>query len=212
MGLFLTKHMPEASLGVWEITEALDVLYDMARLSGKERSHYASLHSPLRKKHWLSYRLILPSLLPGETPTGISYDPFGKPRLDNGRSNLSVAHSGVYAALMVSPTRAVGIDIEAIQPKIHRLAHKFLREEELDYHFTSHATESLMLIWCAKEALYKLHGRREISFKEHILVKPFAFTATGRINASIEHREINKHYALYYDMIGEYLLVYVIDN
>ncbi len=212
MGLFLSKHMDGASLGVWEISESEEELRLMNRLSAGEQDYLASLQSPLRRKHWLSYRLILPALLPGNLLSGISYDAAGKPFLDNGARQLSVAHSGVFSAAIISEKQAVGIDIEEIQPKIHRLAHKFLCEEEMEYRFPAHPTESLMALWCAKEALFKLHGKTGVSIREHILIQDFAFTGTGRLNGEIRTQTFRRKFRLSYESIGNYLLVYVIDQ
>lgn len=212
MGLLLSKHMAGASLGVWEITEDEEELRRMSRLSAGEQDYLASLQSPLRRKHWLSYRLILPALLPQKLLSGVSYDAQGKPFLDNGARQLSVAHSGVFSAAIVSEKQAVGIDIEEIQPKIHRLAHKFLCEEEMEYRFPSHPTESLITIWCAKEALFKLYGKTGLSMREHILIRSFAFTGTGRLRGEIRTRTFRRDFRLSYETLANYLLVYVIDQ
>ncbi len=211
MGLFLKKTIPHGTLGIWEIVEPLGELYRKASLTTAEQKFYASLLSPLRKKHWLSYRLILPYLLEPDSASGISYDQYGKPHLDNGAGHISVAHSGKYSALITSQTKAVGVDIEALHPKIFKLTHKFLSDEELEYKFNTNAWESLYLIWCAKEALYKLYGKKGLSFREHILIEPFVFTGNGKITGHIKTQETSGRYSLFYESIENYLLVYTID-
>ncbi len=212
MGLFLKKNIPYAALGIWEITEPLGDLYKAASLSNAEQRFYASLQSPLRKKHWLSYRLILPHLLKPDSVSGISYDQYGKPHLDNGAGHISVAHSGMYSALITSETKAVGVDIEALHSKIFKIAHKFLSDEELNYKFNTNTTESLYIIWCAKEAMYKLYGGKGLSFKEHMHVEPFAFSGSGEVTGYIKTKGTSRGFRLFYESIDNYLLVYTIDN
>jgi 4'-phosphopantetheinyl transferase len=211
MGLFFTKNLPNVRLGIWEITESTEVLYRQARLTPFEQDFYKQLKSPLRQKHWLSYRLILPHFMEKEAVSGIAYDEFGKPYLENGAGQISVAHSGKYATLIISKTKRVGIDIEAIQPKIVKLTHKFLTKEEMEYKFTSRAIESLCVIWCAKEALYKLQGGRGLVFSEHIHINNFTFTGNGHLTGYVIREHKRSQYHLFYESLDEYILVYTIE-
>lgn len=209
MGLLLVKNLPKAILGVWEITEPVEELYRNTDLSKAEAIYYDQLTSPLRKKHWLAYRLILPQLLSEKPVSGISYDMFGKPILDNDEGYISVAHSGRFATMIYSRNHQVGVDIEAIQTKIIRLAHKFLSSKELEYRFSTHLTESLCLIWCAKEALYKAYGGRGIVFSKHLHIDPFFFEGTGHIFGYVALDGKSQSHRLHYDTIDDYLLVYL---
>jgi hypothetical protein len=51
----------------------------------------------------------------------------------------------------------------------------------------------LVTYWCAKEALYKLHGTRQLSFKDHIAVEAFQDTDTY-IQGSIFFNEFARQY------------------
>lgn len=211
MGLLFVIRTQKAILGVWEVTESLEELIQQVNLSPGEQVFYQQLSSPLRKKHWLAYRMILPHLLDEEPASGISYDPFGKPILDNGAGHISVAHSGRFATMIYSRIHQVGIDIEAIQPKIIKLVHKFLSPCELEYKFSAHLTESLCLIWCAKEALYKMYGGRGIVFSEHLHVDPFFYEGTGQITGSVIRKGKIHFHRIHYETIDDYLLVYLCD-
>ena len=211
MSLLFTKNLPNARLGIWEITESTDELYRQARLTPSEHDFYKHLKSPLRQKHWLSYRLILPHLIEKEAVSGIAYDEFGKPYLENGAGQISVAHSGKYATLIISKTNRVGIDIEAIQPKIVKLTHKFLTKEEMEYKFASGAIESLCVIWCAKEALYKLQGGRGLVFSEHIHINHLTFTGNGHLTGYVIREHKRSQYHLFYESLDDYIMVYTIE-
>ncbi len=212
MSLFCKKNLPAAVLGIWEITESLETLHQQSSLSAAERSYYATLKSTMRKKHWLSYRLIVPHILPPPSVSGISYDEYGKPLLENGKGYISAAHSGKFAALIASKNNNVGLDIEAINPKIVRLSHKFLSSVEMQYNFAGKETESLCLIWCAKEALYKLFGKGGLSFAEHLHIEPFIYDGQGTVTGKIVKGNINRSFRLYYETLHDYMMVYVIDH
>jgi 4'-phosphopantetheinyl transferase len=211
MGLLLIKNLPNARIGIWEINESAEDLYQQARLTPSEQDFFKQLKSQLRQKHWLSYRLILPHLAVQEDVSGIAYDEFGKPYLENGAGQISVAHSGKYATLIISKTNRVGIDIEAIQPKIMRLTHKFMTKEEMEYKFASRTTESLCVIWCAKEALYKLQGGRGLVFSEHIYMNHFTYTGNGHLTGYVNRERNRTQYTLFYESLDDYILVYTIE-
>ncbi len=213
MGLFLTKETPDARLGIWEITEPEEELYRKVRLSASEKTYFTSLKSPLRKKHWLSYRLILPHLLSKHLVSSMHYDAFGKPHLDNGAGYISVAHSGKFAVLIFSPEKEVGIDIEKVHPKIIQLAAKFLSPQEEAYNTANPLqAERLCLIWCAKEALYKLYGRKNLSFRAHMHIEPFSYQRSGTINGLVSREGQTRQHRLQYETLEDYILVYLSGN
>jgi 4'-phosphopantetheinyl transferase EntD len=69
------------------------------------------------------------------------------------------------------PLRSVGIDVERVAEKLVRIAPKFLSESEKQHGQTD--LKRLCTYWCAKEALYKLHGTRQLSFKDEINIHAF---------------------------------------
>ena len=209
----MKRETPEALLGVWEITEPEEELFRKVRLSAPERAYFESLKGPLRKKHWLSYRLILPHLLSNDLVSSMHYDAFGKPHLDNGAGHISVAHSGRYAALIFSRETEVGIDIDQVKPKIIHLAKKFLSPQEEPYNTAdSLQAKRLCLSWCAKEALYKLYGRKNLSFRAQIHIEPFSYQQSGTISGRVMREGQEKQYRLHYETINDYILVYVSGN
>lgn len=212
MSLFLKKIVDQAALGIWEINESVEELYDRVRLSEEEKLFFSQLKSSIRKQQWLSYRLILPHLVQKEELTSIRYDENGKPYLENGLRHISVSHSGRFSALIASPVKNVGIDIEKMDPKIFAVAHKFLNNLEITQVFSEKTLETLYLIWAGKEALYKLYGKRDLLFRENIRIFPFRFQGKGTFYGEIYMPELRKIYTLYYQTIDNYILVYSIDN
>lgn len=212
MSLFLKKIVDNAALGVWEINESVEELYDRVNLSQQEQVYFSQLKSPVRKQHWLSYRLILPHLVAPQELSAITYDEYGKPQLNNGVRHISVSHSGKFSTLIASPRKSVGIDIEKMDPKIFGIAHKFLNNLEITQVFSEKTLETLFLIWAGKEALYKLYGKRDLLFRENIRIFPFRFQGQGTFYGEIYMPGFKKIFTLYYQTIDNYILVYAIDN
>lgn len=212
MGLYLKKAFSHSALGIWEINETLEEVYSKVKLSKQERNIFSCLKSPNRKLQWLSYRLILPYLVKPTEMSSIEYDEFGKPYLNNGVRHISVSHSGKFSALIASTKHSVGIDIEKIQPKIVDLADKFMNSHELDQISSRHEVESLYLVWTSKEAIYKLYGKRDIHFKEHINIYPFDFEDQGSLVGEINTPDFKKQLSIHYQVVENYLLAYTIDN
>lgn len=138
-------------------------------------------------------------------------DSSGKPYLANFPHFISLSHSFDYAAVMVSKDKAVGIDIELIKDKIERIAHKFMSKRELAF-ISKDRIEQLYACWCAKEAIYKLHGKKNISFLDHIRIEPFEYSGTGSFIASLDTGSQKNQYTVHYDKFEEYMIGYVADN
>jgi 4'-phosphopantetheinyl transferase len=212
MSLFLKKNIKDAAIGIWEIKESVDELYSQLTLSAEEERIFAALKTPKRKQHWLSYRMILPYLVSENELSAISYDEYGKPYLNNGVRHISVSHSGKYSALIASPVHSVGVDIERIEDKIEKVSHKFLTDQELAEFGRDLSLDSLYIMWAAKETLFKLHGRRDILFKEHIYIAPFNPQKEGLIYGTIKNDDGEKMYTVHYQIIEDYILSYAVDR
>lgn len=212
MSLFLKKNVKDASIGIWEISESVDELYAQISLSPEEEQIFSALKTPQRKQHWLSYRMILPYLVREDELSAISYDEYGKPYLNNGVRHISVSHSGKFSALIASPVHSVGVDIERMDNKISKVAHKFLNDREMIEAGHSFSVESLFAIWGAKETLYKLHGKRDILFREHIYIAPFIPQQEGVVYGTIQTDKGDKSFPVYYQMLDGYVLTYAIDR
>ena len=140
-------------------------------------------------------------------------DEHGKPYLENSLFEISISHSRDLAAVIAAP-QAVGIDIQKIVSKIERIAHKFMREEEMASLQEETRLEHLHVYWGAKEALYKAYGRRQLDFKEHIFINPFEYDVTnGRCSGYTEKENEHIPFQLQYELVGQdYMLVYAVEE
>jgi 4'-phosphopantetheinyl transferase EntD len=81
------------------------------------------------------------------------------------------------------PTQPIGVDIESLRPQIEKIKSKFCRPEELEFAVTPVQT---LLIWSAKEAMYKAYGKKEIDFREQMRVHSFTgFSENGELEKTI---------------------------
>ncbi len=120
----------------------------------------------------VSVRLMLHRLLGGEAE--IVYRDNGAPCLADGRAEISVSHTAGTYALSLS-RRKHGTDIEAWGAKALKVCRMYLNEEErrwVDALPQNEAEREAVVLWSAKEAVYKLAGIEGLSFKEQIALTP----------------------------------------
>ena len=212
MSLVYKKELDRfTSFALWKIEESAEELLAQLQLKHHEISYLDTLLNGKRNLHWLSTRVLLRTMMDTDDYIDCQVDSNGKPYLTNFPHHISLSHSFDYAAVMVSTNRAVGIDIELIKDKIERIAHKFMNDEELSF-ISPDRVDHLYVCWCAKEAIYKLHGKKNISFLDHIRIKPFDYSGSGSFEASLDTGVQVNTYRVHYDKFEGYMIGYVSDN
>ena len=152
-------------------------------------------------------RLLLKSLFNNEECT-LAYYENGKPYLKSHPEHISISHSHDRLAIIVNKKESTGIDIELIRDKVFTIAHKFLKEKERA-DLQEGDLEKYLVYWAAKETLFKIHGERNINFKEHLCIEPFNYNeVNGLINGEIVLPGYKKRYTLHYQKMENYMLVY----
>lgn len=200
----------DTSIGLWKITETPEDLEACLQLKEHELVLLKSLGKEKRNLHWLATRVLLRKMLNTNEYIDCIADENGKPILISHDYHISLSHSYDYAAVMISKTKKVGIDIEIIKSKIERVQNKFLNQNELDFIGEQARIEKLYVCWCAKEALYKLNGKRETSFKDHIHLEAFNYTGEdGELNAKIDKGGTLDLYQVKFKKVDDYMLGYV---
>lgn len=210
--LIKRKIQGDAHLGVWKIDEEIDDLLKFLELTAMEEQIFHSLKTEQRKKQWLSYRVTIKQLLNLNKILDINYDRDGKPKILNHYIRVSVTHSGNFSAAILHKKRPTGIDIEKILPRIHNVKHKFLSDKEIKEVNNDKTTEALHVYWCAKEALYKIHFRKDLSFRKNIYIAPFDPAGDTLINGYIIHEGQRRQFTIHQEYIEDYILVYTIDE
>ena len=119
----------EGIIGVWEITEDINLLVQKFQFLDSEKEEYDKFSSERRKKEFLAVRLLLQELL-NKKPE-IIHDDSGRGTLKNSGFNLSISHSKELAVVFLSK-RKIGIDVENVERKIEKIAQRFLHKSEMD--------------------------------------------------------------------------------
>ncbi|MCG3165121.1 MAG: hypothetical protein POELPBGB_00882 [Bacteroidia bacterium] len=176
-------------------------------LSSEEVNDIRNFRNENFRRQKMAGRVLLSTLL-GE-PGKIEYDQHGKPHLKSHVFDISFSHAKDKVAVMLSKKTA-GTDIQDITPRIRRIVHKYMNQPELDslqeQTYDTHAT----LYWCAKEALYKAYGERQLIFTDNIIVEPFSFIpGKGTFKGSIVLNHSKRDFVLKYEIIGIFILVYL---
>ncbi len=208
MPLFTHKNIsPEGEIGIWQVTESEEYFLDVLDLSPIELIQLRTMKGR-RRVEWLASRWLLHQMSGRARRGAILKDENGKPRLVNSKWQISLSHSGDMAAAIASAD-LVGIDIQQLVAKIERIAHKYMRDVEMDSLKKETKLEHLHVYWGAKESLYKAYGRRELDFKKHILIEPFDFDVSyGQCRGYVVKDDFEEAFDLRYELIEEYVLVY----
>ncbi len=207
MALAYRKQLDDTTaFGLWHITESFDELYPRLQLNDQEKAYLDSLSNGKRNIHWLATRVLLREMLETDQYIDCKIDDHGKPYLTNFPFHISLSHSFDYAAVMISENKPVGIDIEKIMDKIVRIQKKFLNEQELNFIEEEQRVEQLYTCWCAKEAIYKLHGKKNVSFKDNIHLAAFKYSGEGSFSANLHCGSKSQTFEVKYMRFDNYMV------
>jgi phosphopantetheinyl transferase len=119
-----------------------------------------------------------------------------KPFLADEAFHFSISHCGDYAAVMVSSTNRVGVDIEIIQPKVDLLKNKFLTDLELDL-VQALGKKYLTAAWSIKETLFKWYGLGQVDFKKDLHIQDIEVNANGFIAKCLFKKQLQHPLEVY---------------
>lgn len=194
---------------LWEIKETLEEMMYALPLTRLEMNELDGITNFYKKKEWLAGRLSVKALLDGHSIPykGIYKDSHGKPYLIDDACHISIANSYPYAAAIFHDDEPVGIDIENPREKLRALAVKFLNEKEQEN--AGENLQKLCLYWCGKETLYKIYGRKQLSFRQHMTFENFDLQPHGYLNGRIViHGSYEKQYDICYHVLNDLIIAY----
>ncbi len=206
--LLQEKINSHSSWALWLITEEVESLLQKLSLSSREYAEFELIRIKQKQLEWLSSRLLLKELARQHQlqPAEIIKDSFGKPCLTSADGYVSLSHSYPYAAAIINTRTETGIDIEHSREQLLRIRHKFLSSGEEEC--AGNHTDKLCVYWAAKEALYKLYGRKGLILKEQIIINPFELTDSGTIEGSLLLNKTKQQYTLHYRRFEELHICY----
>ena len=199
------------TLVVWHLTEEEEFFLPDIHHFSSEPQKLDEVHFPQRRREWLASRFIgwqIASEIQGNCE-GIWSDTHNKPHFKNSSLQISISHASPYVAVLVHKKHSCGVDIEEKKDKLERLASKFLTEAEME--LSGGSLNKLALAWGAKEAVYKMYGRKQLIFKENIFL-PELHTQWGHGIMSCILRLDNKEkiIPMQFEQFQNHVLVYTI--
>ncbi len=193
----------DTKLGVWKIGEEEAFFRKTVTIEPE-------VHHPHKRLQHFAGRYLLVELFPELPVNDIRIMDSRKPYIPGNPYYFSISHCGDYAAAIVSRREHVGIDIELVQPKIGRVAHKFLALREAEFISPAHKLTHQTVCWSAKEAVYKWYGMGGLDFKANMQLQAFAFQHTGMITCDFLKDGRMACLDLQYLVDGELCLVWVV--
>lgn len=190
-------------LAVWEITESYDELIAKSATKTLQMLDFEEIKFKKKAVEFLVSQLLVSEFtaLEGIEHSGIYKDEYGKPHLRDSEWQFSLTHTQHFVAVAFHPFLPVGIDLEKPSEKMRKIMSRLFTPEEEK--MVGDDIVKMSWFWSAKEALYKLYGKRKVDFKQHLKLQLYDNQFIGEIHIE-EH---NSKYSLYIESIGDYFLV-----
>lgn len=209
MALFAEHKEETCRWGIWKTDESVEELLGLLPRKEDYAQQLQQFTAPHRRLEWLSVRVLLYSLL-GEDKE-ICYEPGGKPYLKDRSSFISISHTKGYVAVILSCISAVGIDIEQYGQRVHKVAHKYMREDEALSVYKGDDTWALLLHWSAKEVMFKCMDTSEVDFRKHLYITPFSVQEQGIFKAQEYRTDRRRLFSIHYLIQPDFVLTWQID-
>lgn len=180
--------------GIWELTESPQELAEYFQFSPLEKTEFEKINAPKRQTEYLATRLLLQKL--SGKKTEISYQPDGRPVLEESKLNVSISHSANLVVVLLSEN-ACGVDAELNYRNIDNVAKRFLHPDEISHiDSTGNRRFLQMLHWCAKEAIFKCSRQHGIQFDQQIKIEPFDAENETSFSGTLLSENTTEHFSL----------------
>lgn len=201
------------SLGVWRIDETEAELRRQLVLSAAEASQLTTIKGQGRRREFLAARQLLHQLSGRAERGSLVKDTHGKPSLAGSAFQVSISHTHQYSAA-VGHVQPCGVDIQLFVTKINRIAPRFMSPRETVFLTDANRLIFQHLVWSAKEAIYKCYGRREIDFRQHLLIDLAGIPLeAGTTRGYLRKDGISRRFRLDYRIFaGKYMLVAAVEE
>ena len=187
MGFKKIINTEDFRIGIWQIESEI-------KKNDLINTNLINIKSEKRKKEKIAVRLLLNEM---NIKSNLGYTKYGAPKIEG--SHISITHSSQFVAIIISHKKT-GIDIEKISVKALTISSKFINQQN----FKNITKEKATIIWCVKEAVFKLLENKKLRFKD-IIVQDFNVNKSGLIYARLKKCK----YTLRYILIDNHFLVYV---
>lgn len=199
------EHKDKQRTAVWEVKEDEFALLEIASLNKTDLDAFHLISNPGRRLEWLAVRALVKEFY--DVHPSIDYHENGKPRLVNHTDKISISHSGKMVAIALHSNHNPGVDIEMLNPRIYKIANRYLNEAEKAFLGASPSVAQLTIVWGAKEVMFKVYEHGGISFKDDFSIQPFAIADKGLIEGILAKDGKTSVIPMEYIQIGDYMLV-----
>ncbi|WP_255070330.1 4'-phosphopantetheinyl transferase superfamily protein [Lacihabitans sp. LS3-19] len=204
MALLFNKILsPEIHYMVWHLTETTEELWQMVNPDEADLSILEAINHDAKKREYLAGKNAIMKMCEsqGLPFLGIYKDEHGKPFLKDNPFEISLTHTLEYIGVVFSKKCPVGIDIEKPRPQIMRILKRLFSEAEVEE--VNENVDKATIYWSAKEALYKLYGKRKVDFKENLFLENIEGYILGKIK--MPDHEAEHH--IFVEKLFDYFLV-----
>ncbi len=193
-------------MGIWHLAESLEELENMYSPKKHEQDLYNGFRNDRRRKEWLVIRILLANLIGPDAQ--IMYHKSGKPYLKDSTLCISITHTIGYMGVRLA-FHPVALDMEYKSDRVLKLIPRFVSEKEKQYIDPTDQVTSALIIWSAKESLYKLFDFPDLLFDEHLSVSNLDIHSSNHSFLGHIHKDNFKaDVTLYYEIQDDLILVY----
>jgi phosphopantetheinyl transferase len=202
--------VPDATVAVWKTEETADFFLSSFHAETLSLFQLNNISNASKQLELLSSRYLLQTLIGAEQMLQFRKAESGMPYLENSQRHISLSHTKEHSAVMICDAGVCGIDIETVHPRVQKVAHKFMNDSEKGLLKSDDDFETMMLLWSAKETIYKLYGNKKVDFKEHLLLSDLNFTTpqTGTLKGTLRKDEFQLELKIMFEFFEGQVLTY----
>lgn len=149
-----------------------------ANISAEDVASASRFQNERRRAEHLAWRRIVRRELGRNV--SISYNEVGAPVVDTPNTYISVAHGAGCVVVAISDSR-IGVDVESQERDFTKAGSRYMSDEEMALSVEQSWPAK---VWTAKEALYKLYGKRGIELQTDLRITAYDNT-TQQLTAQL---------------------------
>lgn len=201
MALLQIKNVDQdVMLGLWRISESVEEFISGNAALRQVQQEFPPYKNEARILEKLAVYALLYRMTGTERPLHIQHLDSGRPELEG--YHIGISHTKGFAALILSPTKPVAVDIEYMADRVNRVAARFIRSDE-----KATTTLERLINWCAKETIYKLFSEENLDYAD-MRLQPFECHSQGVFN--VEDLKEPKFQEVHYTVTAEYVMTHSI--
>lgn len=177
----------DVNLYIWKINESVGELLSLS--DATTIASMPAIKAESKKQEWLIERILLRQLLGDDVQ--LEHESNGQPILKGSQKYISISHTKGYLAIGISQFSSFGIDIEQYSERVNNITKHFLTETE-ECPYEDNATWHNLIIWSAKESIFKAMRNGVVNVMKNSIVVPFITQQHGHLDATT-HEENNQY-------------------